>query len=137
MTQQAALEFPQVVAGEPYLGECSHSRSTAGLLFGASREIGRSEARHPLSASLWLTSLRKPGVLELAPVKNVSRQGIEMVTQNFWEPAEPVLVSSPPGFLVQGSIIYCKKLPSDDYTLGIRLDTSVGHWIETLGLGES
>jgi hypothetical protein len=60
-----------------------------------------------------------------------------MVAQKFWEPAELVLVSSPPGFFVQGSIVYCKKLPSDDHLLGIRLDASVEHWIETLGLGES
>jgi hypothetical protein len=59
-----------------------------------------------------------------------------MVTQEFWEPAESVLVSSPPGFCVQGSVVYCKKLPSDDYILGIRLDTPVDDWIEER-LGES
>jgi len=47
--------------------------------------------------------------------------------------AELVLVSSPPGFCVQGSVVYCKKLPSDDYILGIRLDVPVEHWIEALG----
>src|SRR6267143_6469256 len=48
--------------------------------------------------------------------------------------AELVLVSSPPGFCVQGSVVYCKKLPSDDYILGIRLDVPVEHWVEALGL---
>ena len=60
-----------------------------------------------------------------------------MVTQEFWEPAELVLVSSPPGFFAQGSVVYCKKLPSDDYILGIRLDASVEHWMEALRLGEA
>jgi hypothetical protein len=60
-----------------------------------------------------------------------------MVTQKPWESAELVLVSSPPGFLVQGSVVYCKKLPSDDYIAGIRLDAPVKHWIEALGLGEA
>jgi hypothetical protein len=36
---------------------------------------------------------------------------------------------------VQGSVVYCNKLPSDDYTLGIRLDAPVEHWIEALGPG--
>jgi hypothetical protein len=163
MTQRASLEFPEDVAGERILGKCLRFPSVwlsgnfdsllaengavsetadpmAAVLFGAGKWSGRtrrSEARTHLSAPLWLTSLRRPGVLELAPVKNVSRQGIKMVTQELWEPAEPVLVSSPPGLLVQGSIVYCKKLPSDDYDLGIRLDTPVGHWFETLGLGEA
>jgi hypothetical protein len=60
-----------------------------------------------------------------------------MVTQEFWEPADLVLVSSPPGFCVQGSVVYCKKLPSEDYILGIRLNAPVEEWMEQLGLGES
>ena len=60
-----------------------------------------------------------------------------MVSRGFWERAEMVLVSSPPGFYVQGSVVYCKKLPSEDYTLGVRLEAPVEHWIEVLGLGES
>jgi hypothetical protein len=55
-----------------------------------------------------------------------------MVTQDFWEPAEQVLVSSPPGFLVRGSIVYCKKRPSADHILGLQFDAPVDHWIETL-----
>jgi len=163
MTQKASLEFPEDVAGERILGKCLRFPSVwlgcnfdslvaentavsetvdpmAAVLFGAGRWSGRnrrSEARTHLSAPLWLTSLRKPGVLELAPVKNVSRQGIKMVTQKLWESAELVLVSSPPGFLVRGSVVYCKKLPSDDYIVGIRLDAPVKHWIEALGLGEA
>ncbi len=137
MTQEAALEFPRVVARAPYLGECLPSPSVAGLSVGAPRGIERSEARDHLNAPLWLTSLQRPGVFEVVPTKNVSRFGIQMVTQEFWEPADLVLVSSPPGFCVQGSVVYCKKLPSDDYIVGIRLDAPVEHWIEALGFRES
>ncbi len=137
MTQEAVVELPEDVAREPSLGKCSPSPSVAGLLFGTSRRIGRSEARGRLSTPLWLTSLQKPGVFEVVPTENVSRFGIQTVTRKFWEPAELVLVSSPPGFCVQGSVVYCKKLPSEDHILGIRLDTPVEHWIEALGLGES
>lgn len=56
---------------------------------------------------------------------------------NYWEPAETVLVSSPPRLCVQGSVVYCKKLPSDDYFVGISLEAPVGDWTKTLGFGES
>ncbi len=137
MTQAAAPELPGNVAGEHSIGEWSPSPSVAGLLFGAPRRMGRSEVRGCLSASLWLTSLQKPGVFEVVPTKNVGRFGIQMVTQQFWEPAELVLVSSPPGFCVQGSVVYCMKLPSDDYLLGIWLDAPVEHWTKALRFGES
>ena len=159
MTQEAVLELPGDVAGESSPGEYSPLPSiglnrnfdslfaqnasvsetvddVAGLLFGARRRMGRSEARGHLDASLWLTSLQKPGVFEVVPAENVSRFGIQMVSQKFWERAEMVLISSPPGFCVQGSVVYCKKLPSEDYILGIRLDAQVEHWIEAPRLVE-
>ena len=124
--------------GELYChGECSPAPSVADLLFDAPRRIGRSESRNHFSAPLWLTSLHKPGVFELVPTENVSRFGIRVVTQEFWEPAEMVLLSSPPGFCVQGSVVYCKKLPSDDFVLGISLDVPIEDWAETLAFGES
>jgi hypothetical protein len=137
MTQNASLQLPGNAAREYSLGECSPSPSVAELLFGAPRRIARSEVRGRLSAPLWLTSLQKPGVFEVVPTENVSRFGIQIVTQEFWEPAELVLVSSPPGFCVQGSVVYCKKLPSDDYIVGIRFDAPVEHWMEALEFRES
>jgi hypothetical protein len=137
MTQRATLELPGDVAGEHSLGECSYSPSVAGLSFSACRKTGRLETRARLSAPLWITSLRKPGVFEIVPTENVSRFGIQVVAQEFWEPSEPVLVSSPPGICVQGSVVYCKKLPSDNHILGIRLNAPVEHWTETPGFKES
>jgi hypothetical protein len=160
MTQKTVLELPGDVAREHSLGECPSlpfvrlsqdfdsllaqnaavSESVdhvAGLSFDAPRRIGRAEARDRVSASLWLTSLQNPGVIEVAPTENVSRFGIQMVSQKFWERAEMILVSFPPRFCVQGSVAYCKKLPSDDYILGICLDAPVEHWMEALRLGEA
>ena len=158
MTQEPALDGLGDVVGEHYHGERSSSPSV-GLsyefdsphaanaavsetldpatvaLFGARRRIPRSEPRASLNALLWLTSLHKPGVFEVVPTENVSRIGIQLVTQRSWEPEEMVLVSSPPGLCLQGSVVYCRKLPSDDYVLGIRLSAPVERWIETLGLG--
>jgi hypothetical protein len=137
MTQVAGLEFPQIVARERSFGERLPSQPVAGALVGASRSIERSEERDSLNVSLWLTSLQRPGVFEVVPAENISRSGMQMVTQEFWKPAELVLVSSPPGFCVQGSVVYCKKLPSDDYVLGISLDAPIQDWIKKLGFGES
>jgi hypothetical protein len=137
MTQVAGLEFPQIVARGHSFVECSPSQSVAGALVGASRSIERSGARDSLNVSLWLTSLQRPGVFEVVPMENVSRSGMQIVTQELWEPAEVVLVSCPPGLCVQGSVVYCKKLPSDDYVLGISLDAPIQDWIEKLGFRES
>jgi hypothetical protein len=137
MAPSAPPEAPRDV-GEPYcLGECSPAPSVAELLFGARRRIGRSESRSHFSAPLWLTSLHKPGVFEVVPTENVSRFGIRVTTQEFWESGGLVVASSPPGFCVQGSVVYCNKLPSDDYVVGIRLDAPVEHWMEVLGFVES
>lgn len=160
MTQEAVLELPGDAAGEHSSRECSPLPSAglscnfdsvfaenaavpetlddnARLLFGASRRFRRSEARAGLSVCVWLTSLQKPGVFEKVPTENISRFGIQAVTQKFWEPSELVLVSSPPGFCAQGSVAYCKKFPSDDYIVGIRLHAPVESLIKAFGLGES
>jgi hypothetical protein len=137
MTQAVGLEFPQIVTGEDSFEECLPSRPITELPVGPSRSMGRSEARDRLSASVWVTSLQRPGVFEVVPTENISRSGMKMVTQEFWEPDELVLVSSPPGFCVQGSVVYCRKLPSDDYFVGISLDAPVEDWTETLTFGDS
>lgn len=137
MTQEAILEFSQVVAREHPFGDCPLSPPVAGLPVGPSRAWERSEARDRRSTPLWVTSLHRPGVFELVPTENISRSGMKMVTRESWEPDEPVLVSSPPGFCIQGSVVYCKKLPSDDYSVGISLEAPVEDWTETLRLRES
>ena len=152
MTRMAAHELPGDVVGErspfPSVSPSFHFDSpqaekaavsetvdsTAAWLSEAGGRIPRSEPRTQLDAVLWLTSLHKPGVFEVVPTENVSRVGVQMVTRKSWEPAELVLVSFPPGFYLQGLVIYCKKLPSEDYLLGIRLHAPVEDWSETLGL---
>jgi len=76
-------------------------------------------------------------VFEVVPSENIGTLGIRLVTQQFWERAETVLVSSPPGLCVQGSVVYCNKLPSDDHIVGIRLDAPIERWMEALEFRES
>src|SRR5258708_39513002 len=87
--------------------------------------IPRSEPRATLSALLWITSLHKPGAFEIVPTENVSRMGIQLVTQKFWEPDELALVSSPPGLCLQDSAPSGRALPSDVYVLAIPLSAPV------------
>jgi hypothetical protein len=136
MAPIAPPETPRDVGEEYRLGEYSPAPPVADLLFGARRRIGRSEPRDHVSMPLWLTSLHKPGVFEVVPTENVSRFGIRVVTQEFWEPGGLVVASSPPGFWVQGSVVYSKRLPSDDYVVGIRLDAPIEHWMEALGFSQ-
>jgi hypothetical protein len=136
MAPIALPEAPRDVGEEYRLGDYSPAPSVAQLLFDARRRIGRSEPRDYASMPLWLTSLHKPGVFEVVPTQNVSRFGIRVVTQEFWEPGGLVVASSPPGFWAQGSVVYCKKRSSDDYVVGIRLDAPVEHWMEALGLSQ-
>src|SRR5258708_36975653 len=119
----------------PYqsVGKYSPNPATGALCSELGR-VSRSEPRATLNELLWITSLHKPGVFEIVPTENVSRLGVQMVTQKFWEPGEVVLVSSPPGLCRQGSVVYCRKLPSDEHVLGIRLNTPVEHWIKIFGL---
>src|SRR5438552_17377911 len=100
MTQAAELEHPQVLAKNRSFGACSPSPCIAGLLVGASRSMARSEARDCLSASLWLTSLHRPGVSEAVTVEDVSRSVMKIVTQELWQPAGTVQLSYPAGFWV-------------------------------------
>lgn len=137
MTQAPDLELPQAVERELCSGECSPLPPVSRPLVGASRSIRRSETRDRLSTSLWVTGLQKPGVFEVVQTENISRSGMQVVTQEFWKADELVLVSSPPGLCATGSIAYCNSLPSDDYIVGIRLDAPTKHWIVALGTTES
>jgi hypothetical protein len=125
-----------MITALPAVGVREESASSVAVpLCSELARIPRSGPRALLNTTLWLTSLRKPGVFEIVPTENVSREGIQLTSQRFWEPEEMVLVSSPPGFCRQGSVVYCKKLPSDNYVLGIRLSAPVEHWIKILELG--
>jgi hypothetical protein len=139
--QEVQTESSQNVNGGPYLLDRSHFPSPgpngkpgdiAEKLFGTASRMRRA-ARKRLNIPLWLTSLHRPGVFELLPTENVSNSGVQMVSPEPWEPDEQVLLSSPPGFLVQGSVAYCRKLPSENHILGIRFHAPMEDWIRMLG----
>ncbi|HEY2461112.1 MAG TPA: PilZ domain-containing protein [Candidatus Acidoferrum sp.] len=92
----------------------------------------RVEDRQEFRDAIWLTSLHNPGVLERAVTENVSVSGARLVTKRFWEPAEAVLVSLPPGFCAHARIVYCYQLPSEEFALGIQLIDTSKDWVKNL-----
>lgn len=100
-------------------------------LFAPREKTCRSGERIVRSVPLWITSLHRPAVFEVLPTENVSEFGVQIVSRQPWKPAEHVLVSSPPEFRRSGCVVYCKKTPSEDYLLGIRLNAPVEDWIES------
>lgn len=140
MSQQALLEPLESFTAERFLrgpSSAPHSLRTreaediaAKFFSPRPAKICRSAERSVLNVPLWITSLHRPAVFEVLSTENVSEFGVQMISQRPWKPAEQVLVSSPPEFGRSGCVVYCKKLPSEDYLVGIQLDGPVEDWIE-------
>ena len=138
MMQEAVAEPLESFVAERLLRKPSFSppyvphRATEHIvakLFGPCVKICRSGERNVRSVPLWITSLHRPAVFEVLPTENVSEFGVQMISRQSWKPAENVLVSFPPEFRRSGCVVYCKKTPSEDYLLGIRLNAPVECWI--------
>jgi hypothetical protein len=93
---------------------------------------GRVEVRLPLAAQVWVTSLDKPGVLEIATTQNVSRKGARISARREWLASERVLVSWPPAFYARARIVYCHQLPDEQYVAGVLLETPAESWFTRL-----
>jgi hypothetical protein len=106
------------------------SNESAGLR--TSARCIRTGARYSLSGVIWLTSLGQDQKIEVVVTQNVGHLGARAVARKWWEPGEAVLVSYPPGFSEQARIVYCQKLPSEDFVLGFRLVDTNRDWITSL-----
>ena len=85
--------------------------------------------RLSFNQAIWLTSLAEHGKIDTVVTQNVSDLGARAVARKPWEPGELVLVSCPPGFSGRARIVYCQRLPSEDFVLGFRLVDAAGNWI--------
>jgi hypothetical protein len=95
-------------------------------------QSGRSERRIPCTVPMWLTSLESGGILERVTTENVSSLGARVLATKSWPATESVLVSFPPGFSTGARIVYCHRLPSENFALGIRLQNPPSDWMKTL-----
>ena len=95
-------------------------------------ECRRVEVRVPLTGPMWLTSLENGGEFEIATTENASTTGARVVTSKPWKPNESVLISQPPGFCAVGRIAYCRRMPSENFALGISLEAPPSDWLQSL-----
>ena len=107
-------------------------KSPAGKRLKVRVPTGRVETRLPLAAPVWVTSLDKPGVLEIAITQNVSHQGACIAARREWLAAEKVLVSWPPVFYARARIVYCHRLPDEQFVAGVRLENPAPGWLVNL-----
>jgi hypothetical protein len=94
-----------------------------------SRSDGRSERRIPqkLTAELW--HLDESRLKERALTENVSPHGARVTTGRPWQPGSRVLITFPEGdVLAQGRIVYCQRVESGEFCLGIELPEQVQRW---------
>lgn len=95
-------------------------------------KVLRVAERKEVRDAVWLTSLHSPGILERAMTENISVGGVRLVTKRWWEPCEAALVSLPPGFCAHARIVYCYRLPSEEFALGIQLVDTARDWVKNL-----
>jgi hypothetical protein len=67
-----------------------------------------------------LCSLSPSGLAEATFIINVSPHGARVLTERYWEPDERVLLKWVPGGLEWGAqVVYCERLPSDAFAIGL------------------
>ena len=95
-------------------------------------ERRRVEVRVPFTGPVWLTSLENGGEFEITTTENASTTGARVVSSKPWKPNESVLISQPPGFCAVGRITYCRRMPSENFALGISLEAPPSDWLQSL-----
>jgi hypothetical protein len=93
------------------------------------RSDGRSERRIPLKLTAELSHLDASLLKERAFTENVSPRGARVTTGRPWQPGSRVLITFPEyDILSQGRIVYCQRVESGEFCIGIELPAQVQHW---------
>jgi hypothetical protein len=92
---------------------------------------GRNDKRIPRHV---LVELAPPGTQdfkEAAIAENVSARGMRVATERVWYPGDSVLLSSPEsGFRTQARVVYCQRLESNKFAVGLELVAPLMEWPE-------
>jgi hypothetical protein len=93
------------------------------------RSDGRSERRIPQKLIAELAQTDAFPSKERAFTENVSPHGARVTTGRPWQPGSRVLITFP-GYdiLSQGRIVYCQRLESGKFCIGMELLGQVEHW---------
>ena len=66
---------------------------------------------------------------EMTFTENVSPRGVRLTTMQRWQPGTRVLLNFPQnGVRSQGRIVYCQRVESGNFALGLELPWQVQRW---------
>jgi hypothetical protein len=93
------------------------------------RSDGRSERRIAKILTAELSRPDKAGPREMTFTENVSPRGVRVTTARRWQPGTRVLVTFPQNDVrTQGRIVYCQRVESGNFALGLELPWQVQRW---------
>ena len=93
------------------------------------RSDGRYERRIPRRLAAELSRADESVPKEMTFTENVSPQGVRVTTVQRWQPGTRVLVTFlGNGVRSQGRIVYCERVESGKFVLGLELPWQVQRW---------
>ena len=93
------------------------------------RSNGRSERRIPQRLAAELSRADESASMEMTFTENVSPRGIRLTTMRRWQPGTRVLLTFPQnGIRSEGRIVYCQRVESGNFALGLELPWQVQRW---------
>lgn len=96
------------------------------------RQSQRMADRKTFRSAVWMTSLTATGFFEQAFAQNASACGLNVTARQSWCVGQAVLVSLPPGFSAHARVVYCHKLPSEDFAVGLKFTDCSKTWLMDL-----
>jgi|SRR5215467_11372435 len=94
---------------------------------------GRIEKRTPRTLRVLISGGMHARVAEYASTENVSSHGIRVRTDRPWKPDTPVLIQSSQGeFWARARVVYCQKLKSQVFALGLQFPAGTSDWMLSL-----
>jgi hypothetical protein len=95
----------------------------------AGRSDGRSERRIPKRLAAELSRPDQSVPKEMTFTENVSSRGVLVTTVQRWQPGTSVLVTFlRNGIQSQGRVVYCQRVESGNFALGLELPWQVQRW---------
>ena len=90
---------------------------------------GRSDRRITKEVAVELARPGASQLREMAIAQNVSARGMRVATEDIWLPGDRVLLSSPEfGVRTQARVVYCQRVESGNFALGLELPWQVQRW---------
>jgi hypothetical protein len=90
---------------------------------------GRIDKRVPMAVSLYVISLKEPGIAERVITENVSSNGARIITKQRCQPGEQQQVTPLSGeFQLRARVVYCQPLPHKGFCVGLEFRERSVNW---------